>query len=553
MIDRAGSIDWLCVPRFDSGACFAALLGSGKHGRWSWSVEQGTLQRSERRYRPDTLVLETDLITDTGRVRLIDFMPAGEDLPQIVRIVQGVQGETRLHMELVIRFDYGWVVPWVRKIDGDLRAVGGPDALTLRTPVETRGEGLTTVAELVVREGERFPFVLSWHPSHLAPPRALDPLAELSRTEQWWRDWASRCTYRGPWRDAVVRSLITLKALIYSPTGAVVAAPTTSLPEQLGSTRNWDYRYSWLRDATFTLYALMLSGYRDEAAAWRDWLLRTIAGSPEQLQTMYGVAGERRLPEMVLEWLPGYAGSAPVRIGNAAVEQLQLDIYGEIMDMLHFARRAGLGPDESAWRVQLKLVEFVERHWQEPDEGLWEVRGPRQHFTHSKVMAWVALDRAIKAVERTGERGSVERWRELRAEIHAQVCASAYDATKSSFTQAYGSKKLDASSLMIPLVGFLPRDDPRVAGTIAAVQRELMQDGLLLRYRSEQTQDGLPPGEGTFLLCTFWLADNLALIGREAEACALFERLLALRNDVGLLAEEYDPIHARMLGNFPQA
>ncbi len=553
LVSRAGSIDWLCLPRFDSGACFASLLGEPRHGRWSIHPEDGSLRETRRRYRGDTLVLETELVTNTGVARLVDCMPPDEDIPNVVRLVEGVEGEVALRMELIIRLDYGWVVPWVRTVEGVLHAVAGPDALTLRTPVEHHGEDRTTVANFTVRQGEQVPFVLSWHPSHLPDPGPLDALEAIARAEVWWKAWSSRCSYDGPWREAVLRSLITLKALTYSPTGGIVAAATTSLPEWPGGVRNWDYRYTWLRDATFTLYALLLGGFPEEACAWREWLLRAVAGSPEQLQVMYGVAGERRLPELTLDWLLGYAGSAPVRIGNNAVTQLQLDVYGEVMDALHQAQRAGIPADPSAWQVQRKLLDFLESKWGEPDEGLWEVRGPRQHFTHSKLMAWVAFDRAVKAVERFGAEGPVERWRALRDTIHREVCAKGYHPQKQAFTQAYGSPVLDAALLMVPLVGFLPASDPRVVSTLQAIERELVDQGFVLRYRTDETRDGLPPGEGAFLLCSFWLADNHALMGRRDHACALFERLLALRNDVGLLSESYDPARRQLLGNFPQA
>jgi len=553
LVSKAGSIDWLCLPRFDAAACFAALLGEPRHGRWSLHPTDGSVRSTRRRYRKDTLVLETEFVTDAGVVRVVDCMPPGEDIPNVVRVVEGVEGEVAMRMDLTIRFDYGWVVPWVRTVGSVLRAVAGPDALTLRTPVAHHGENLTTVAEFNVRAGERVPFVLAWHPSNAADPGPLDAEAEIARAEAWWMQWSARCTYEGPWRDAVLRSLITLKALTYSPTGGLVAAATTSLPEWLGGVRNWDYRYTWLRDATFTLYALLLGGYPDEACAWREWLLRTVAGAPEQLQIMYGVAGERRLPELTLDWLPGYAGSAPVRIGNAAVNQFQLDVYGEVMDVLHQARRAGLPPDQDAWRVQGALLDFLESGWRQPDESLWEVRGPRQHFTHSKMMAWVAFDRAIKAVERYGADGPAERWRAIRSTIHDEVCAKGFNADKQAFTQAYGSPALDAALLTAPLVGFVKADDPRMISTVAAIERELVQDGLVLRYRTHETEDGLPPGEGVFLLCSFWLADNYAIMGRTDDAHALFERLLAVRNDVGLLAEEYDPAARQLLGNFPQA
>jgi GH15 family glucan-1,4-alpha-glucosidase len=473
--------------------------------------------------------------------------------PTIVRVVECTRGEVELSMQLVIRFDYGWIVPWVRTVEKDLRAVGGPDALTLRTELATRGENLTTVANAHLREGQRIPFVLTWHRSNVEPPPPVDAHLAISDTERWWQKWAGRCTFHGPWRNAVARSLVTLKALTFSSTGGTVAAATTSLPELLGGVRNWDFRYVWLRDATFTLYAFILSGFKEEAAAWRDWLLRAIAGAPKQLQIMYGPAGERRLPELELPWLPGYQGSKPVRIGNAAVGQLQLDVYGEVMDAFHQAHRAGLPNDEYAWSVQTRLLEFLETEWSQPDQGLWEVRGGRQHFTHSKIMAWVAFDRAVKAVERHGVSGPVERWRAQRDRIRAEVLERGFDSTQQAFVQAYGSKHLDASLLMIPLVGFLPANDPRMLGTVRAIERDLMRDGLVLRYDSAKTEDGLPKGEGVFLLCSFWLADNYALMGRALEARALFERLLSLRNDVGLLSEQYDPAQRRMLGNFPQA
>ncbi|HVK89525.1 MAG TPA: glycoside hydrolase family 15 protein [Kofleriaceae bacterium] len=553
LVGKSGSIDWLCLPRFDSGACFAALLGGEQHGRWLLAPRDGQTRAVRRRYRDDTLVLETELETQTGVVRLIDCMPPDEETPTIVRVVEGVEGRVEMHMQLVMRFDYGWIVPWVRKVDHTLTAVGGPDALVLDTPVPTHGEKLTTVADFAVRAGERVPFVLSWHRSHLPRPHPLDADRTILEVERWWRAWVAQCTYDGEWRDAVVRSLITLKALTYAPTGGIVAAPTTSLPELLGGERNWDYRYAWLRDATFTLYALMITGFRDEAHAWRDWLLRAVAGDPSQLQIAYSVAGERRLPEAILKWLPGYAGSAPVRIGNAAVTQLQLDVYGEVLDALHHARRMGMQPDTFTWQLERKLLEFLDSHWQEPDEGLWEVRGTRQQFTHSKVMAWVAFDRAVKTVEQFGAHGPVDHWRTLRDAIHAEVCAKGFDTQRGAFMQAYGSPRLDASLLLIPIVGFLPHDDPRVLGTVEAIERELVRDRLVIRYRTEDRIDGLPPGEGVFLLCSFWLADAYALMGRTRDARALFEHLLGLRNDVGLLSEEYDPVARRMLGNFPQA
>ena len=553
LVGRDGSIDWLCLPRFDSGACFAALLGTPQHGRWLLAPA-GPVGGIRRQYRGDTLVLETEMTTGDGVVRVVDLMPPRGEAPDVVRVVEGVRGRVPMQMELIIRFDYGSVVPWVRRRHGALHAIGGPDSLWLRTPVHTRGEGYSTVAEFTVAEGQRVPFTLTWHPSHLGPPRALDAVDEVEATEKWWQDWSSRITYDGPWRDAVVRSLLTLKALTYAPTGGIVAAPTTSLPEQLGGVRNWDYRYCWLRDATLTLHALMTAGLTDEAAAWREWLLRAVAGQPAQVQVLYGVGGERRITEQTLGWLPGYAGSVPVRVGNAAVEQFQLDVSGEVMDALHLARSHGVPVERHAWDLQCALLDFVESNWREPDEGIWEIRGPRQHFVHSKVLAWVAVDRAVKAVEQAGFDGPLGRWRALRREIHQEVCSRGYDPDRNTFVQAYGLRQLDASLLLIPQVGFLPADDPRVRGTVEAIQRELLCDGLVLRYPTQDRGvDGLPAGEGAFLACSFWLADDLALLGRTAAARELFERLLALRNDVGLLAEEYDPEAGRQVGNFPQA
>ena len=552
LVARDGSIDWLCFPRFDSGACFAALLGSEENGRWLLSPAN-KIHSVRRRYREDTLVLETDYETEDGAVTLIDCMPPRSKEPDVVRMVVGRRGQVRMRLRLTIRFDYGSIVPWVRRTHKGIRAIAGPDTLVLQTNVDLRGEGLTTIAEFTVSEGERVPFVLLWHPSHELTPSIDDPEDTIVHTERWWREWSSRCTYEGPWRANVLRSLITLKALTYAPTGGIVAAPTTSLPEQLGGTRNWDYRYCWIRDATFTLYSLIHGGYTDEAHAWRDWLLRAVAGKPSELNIMYGLAGERRLTELEIGWLPGYEGSAPVRTGNAAHRQFQLDVYGEVMDALYVARREGLPPDENAWRVQKALIEFLESAWTKPDEGIWEVRGPRRHFTHSKVMAWVAVDRTVKAIERFGLKGPVERWRKLCSAIHDEVCHKGFDTERNTFVQFYGGKELDASLLMIPLVGFLPPDDPRVRGTIAAIQSDLVRDGFVARYNPKEEVDGLPPGEGVFLPCTFWLADNLALQGRLSDAQQLFERLLSLCNDVGLLSEEYDSQKRRLVGNFPQA
>ncbi len=552
LVARNGSIDWLCLPRFDGGACFAALLGTEENGRWI-IAPAAEHQRITRRYRQDSLILETDFETADGMVTLIDCMPPRTRQPDVVRIVVGKRGRVKMRMQLVIRFDYGSVVPWVRRIDGSLQAIAGPDVLRLDTPVETRGENLTTIAEFEVAEGERVPFVLTWYPSHQPPPPRIDPEEALRFTAECWDQWSSKLTYKGPWRDAVQRSLLTLKAMTYAPTGGIVAAATTSLPEQLGGVRNWDYRFCWLRDATFTLYALMKSGFEDEARDWREWLLRAIAGKPSELQIMYGLSGERRLTELELDWLPGYEGARPVRIGNAASRQFQLDVYGEVMDALHQCRRVGLEPDDNAWQVQIALMDFLETAWREPDEGLWEVRGPRRHFTHSKVMAWVAADRAVKAVTRFGCPGPVEQFRRLGQTIHDEVCRDGYDSELGAFVQSYGSKELDASLLMIPLVGFLPPTDPRVRGTVEAIERTLMFDGFVARYRTESDVDGLPAGEGAFLPCSFWLADNYAMLGRTRDAQLLFERLLAVRNDLGLYAEEYDPRVRRLVGNFPQA
>ncbi|MDQ3574735.1 MAG: glycoside hydrolase family 15 protein, partial [Actinomycetota bacterium] len=511
--------------------------------------------RTSRRYVEDTLVLETEMETGAGAVRVVDFMPPRETEPDVVRVVEGLRGRVPMHMELVVRLDYGSVVPWVRRLDGTLSLVAGPDALELRTPVDTRGVGLTTVADFTVGPGDQVPFVLTWHPSHESPPDPIDALANRKDTERWWREWSERCSYDLGWAGPVRRSLLTLKALTYAPSGGIVAAPTTSLPEQVGGPRNWDYRYCWLRDATFTLQALMSAGYTSEAQAWRDWLLRAVAGDPSAMQIMYGPAGERRLVEQELEWLPGYEGSKPVRIGNAASRQLQLDVYGEVMDSMHQARRAGIEPSAPAWALQRALLDFLESAWHQPDEGIWEVRGPRRHFTHSKVMAWVGVDRGVKAVEHFGLEGPVDRWRRLRQDIHDEVCHHGYDAERKTFTQYYGSRELDASLLMAPLVGFLPPGDERVRGTVEAIQTELCHDGFVMRYSTggAANVDGLPGGEGAFLACSFWLADNLSLLGRGDEARALFHQLLSVANDVGLLAEEYDPESRRLVGNFPQA
>jgi GH15 family glucan-1,4-alpha-glucosidase len=558
LVSRTGSIDWTCVPYFDSSACFAALLGTEEHGRWLIAPQDS--EPAGRRYRDGTLILETDFRTSTGEVTLIDFMPPRTRVPQLVRIVAGKRGKVQMRMELAPRFDYGSIGPWVRRahVRGAkgkrrLRAVGGPDALVLDTPVEVRRDELTAVADFEVSAGQRVPFVLAYHPSQEPPPDAPDAEAVLKQTESWWREWSGRCTCQGEWRDAVQRSLITLKALTFAPTGGIVAAATTSLPEQIGGVRNWDYRFCWVRDATFTLYSLISNGYVEEARAWREWLRRAVAGKPSQMNIMYGIDGRRRLTELELAWLPGYEDSKPVRTGNAAHEQFQLDVFGELIDAMYQARRAGLEPDDEAWKSALALMHYLTEAWHEPGEGIWEVRGPRQHFTHSKVMAWVAFDRVVKSVEQFGRPGPVEEWRKQRDQIHEEVCRAGYDKSRNTFVQYYGSKELDASLLMIPLVGFLPAKDPRVIGTVEAVQRELKHDGLVARYLTGPGVDGLPPGEGAFLACSFWLADCLHLLGRDGEARELFERLLSLRNDVGLLSEEYDPGRRRLVGNFPQA
>ena len=552
LVSRGGSIDWLCVPRFDSPACFAALLGGPEHGRWSLAPRDGARSVS-RCYRNDTLLLETSFETDTGAVTIVDCMPQRDGPPVVIRQVVGRRGTVAMRMELVIRMDYGSVVPWVRRSARGIRAVAGPDALQLTTDVPIRGEGLTTVADFTVSAGDSRALTLAWHPSHLPPPPPVDPEAALAETEAWWRQWAGRCTYAGPDREAVLRSLITIKAMIYEPTGGIVAAPTTSLPERLGGVRNWDYRLCWVRDATFALSALILGGYLDEARAWGQWLIRAIAGTPAQLQIMYGLGGERRLTELELPWLPGYERSAPVRVGNAAYAQFQLDVWGEMLDCAHAAARAGLEVDPEGRRLMNTFMHHLESVWTEPDEGIWEVRGSRRHFTHSKVMAWVAADRMVKMTAAAGREAPTDRWRVLRDTIHEDVCRRGFDPARNAFVQSYGATELDASLLMIPLVGFLPVEDPRVRGTVAAIERELLVDGLVQRYPTESGIDGLPPGEGLFLACSFWLVDNLVLLGRRDDARRLYDRLLALRNDVGLLAEQYDPRARRLLGNFPQA
>ncbi len=550
-----GSIDWLCLPRFDSGACFAALLGKGDNGYWRLAPEAEVIE-VKRRYRPNSLVLETDFVTEKGTVRVTDLMPHRSENASIVRIVQGITGEVKMRMELCVRFDYGWIVPWTFQEGGHLHGIAGPDSICLDTPIDTHGDHSLTIAEFNVTEEMKVPFTLSWHPQFEDVDCAVDAEAAIDATDLWWRTWSAKCTYQGPYRDAVMRSLITLKALTYHPTGGMVAAATTSLPEQLGGSRNWDYRYCWLRDATFTLEALLRAGYREEALSWRDWLVRAAAGDPRQLQIMYGLAGERRLAELELDWLEGYELSAPVRIGNAASDQLQLDVYGEVMDSLHRARLSGIEPDETAWALQRALVEYVCEHWQEPDEGIWEVRSGRRHFTYSKVMAWVAIDRAVQAVEIFGLDGPVEHWRNLRNQISNEICERAVDSKRGCFVQSYDSNELDASLLLIPIVGFLPATDERVLRTTDAIQKELCEDGLVMRYQTcddDDTADGLPGEEGYFIACSFWLIDNLVLAGRDDEARNLFERVLDLRNDVGLLSEEYSLVSSRMLGNFPQS
>ncbi|WP_371500166.1 glycoside hydrolase family 15 protein [Kitasatospora sp. NBC_00374] len=597
LVSRDGAVDWLCLPRFDSPAVFAGLLGTDEHGFWRIGpaepvtdpatppaprtavsdtdeipvpVTAGApaLPSDRRRYRGDSLILEHEWDTQGGSVRVIDFMPPRHllgtpDVPQMIRIVEGLKGRVRMRSAVRMRFSYGRIVPWVHRVeqpDGGHRtvAVAGPDSVWLDGVAETYGRDLTTYADFTVDEGERIAFALTWQASHLPAPAAPDAEEALAATERFWRDWVGHCTYQGPYREAVVRSLITLKGLTYAPTGGIVAAPTTSLPEDLGGERNWDYRYTWLRDAAITLSSLLRTGYREEARAWREWLLRAVAGDPENLQIMYGIAGERELTESELDWLPGYEDSTPVRVGNGAAGQLQLDVYGEVVEALHLGHMTGLVRNDHAHQLQLKLITYLEKHWREPDEGIWEVRGPRRHFVHSKVMAWVAVDRTIKLIEQSPAEGPLERWTALREEIHREVCEKGYDPERNTFTQYYGGKELDASLLLIPQVGFLPPDDKRVIGTIEAIQHELStEDGFVLRYPTHDDQgnnvDGLSGHEGAFLACSFWLADDLAMIGRVGEARELFDKLLSLRNDVGLLAEEWDPREKRQVGNFPQA
>ncbi|GGB34559.1 glucoamylase [Flexivirga endophytica] len=554
LVSNEGSVDWLCLPRFDSSACFAALLDGPEAGCWVLApVDGGGCTR--RRYVDETLVLETEWETEQGTVRVIDFMPPRGHAPDIVRIVEGVSGSVPMRGRLTLRFDYGNVRPWVHHDGDQMLAVAGPDAVRLRTPAPRRGQDWSTVSDFTVSAGERVPFVLTWSRSHEPRPEVVDAERALQDTLTYWQDWCDRGhDLDGPYQDAIRRSLLTLKALTYQPTGGIVAAATTSLPEQIGGPRNWDYRYCWLRDATYTLQALIAGGYLDEANAWRAWLLRAVAGDPADLQIMYGLDGARRLPENELPWLRGYEDSAPVRVGNAAADQLQLDVWGETLDGLALAREAGLASTEDAWDVQVALMEHLESVWDQPDNGLWEVRGPRRHFTHSKVMAWVAADRMAKAVRRHPSLdGPVERWESLRDTIHADVLAHGFDKERNTFVQSYGATALDASVLIIPRVGFLPGDDPRMLGTIDAINKELTRDGLVLRYQNSESDDGLPGDEGLFLACSFWMVDALHFAGRQTEAVALFERLLDLRNDVGLLSEEWDPQQRRQLGNTPQA
>ncbi|MFG3353814.1 glycoside hydrolase family 15 protein [Streptomyces sp. NPDC048001] len=556
LVSATGSVDWLCLPRFDSAACFAALVGNEENGHWR-IAPRGAGRCTRRGYVGDSLVLESVWETRTGTVRVLDFMPQRDEAPDLVRIVEGVTGSVEMAATLRLRFDYGSVVPWMRRADGHRVAVAGPDAVWLRSEpqVKTWGQQFSTCSSFTVAAGESVAFVLTWHPSHKSRPPLIDPHESLRHTLEDWTAWASVCGYRGPYREAVVRSLITLKALTYAPTGGIVAAPTTSLPEELGGVRNWDYRFCWLRDSALTLGSLVSAGYHEEAAAWRDWLLRAVAGDPADLQIMYGIAGERRLPEFEVEWLGGYGGAVPVRVGNEAATQLQLDVYGEVIDSLFVCRQAGLPAERHAWNIQLSLLGFLESTWRQPDEGLWEVRGPRRHFVHSKVMAWAAADRAVRTLETDRSLpGEAARWRAMRDEVHREVCEKGYDPVRNTFTQSYGSEELDAATLLIPHVGFLPGDDPRVLGTIEAVRRELAVGPLVRRYSTAGAGvDGLPGGEGTFLACSFWLTDALCMAGRHEEARELFEQLLALRNDVGLLSEEYDPAAERLLGNYPQA
>lgn len=558
LVGRDGSIDWLCLPHFDSDACFAALLGTPDHGRWL-ITPRGETRHVTRRYLPGTAILETTFETANGIASVTDFMPLSQskETIELIRIVRGVEGRVEMKMEFALRFGYGQTVPWVRRRDYGIHAVAGPNAVELVTPVPLHGENMATCADFTVEKGQSVPFTLAYHPSQSQPSFIDDRQVVLDRTAEWWREWSGRCNFASSapreWKDAIIRSLITLKTMTFQPSGGFVAAPTTSLPEQIGGTRNWDYRFCWIRDATLTLYAMLNSGYFEEADAFREWLLRAIAGHPEQIQIMYGLRGERRLTETELPWLPGYEESRPVRIGNAAHDQLQLDVYGEIMDVAHAARRSHLGPSHPAWRLQCTLLKNLERIWREPDEGIWEVRSGRRHFTYSKMMSWVAFDRAVKAVEHFGLKGPVDWWRQVRDEIRSDILANGYDQNRNTFVQSYGDKSLDASLLLLAETGFLAPEDPRFRGTVEAIERELVEEGFVLRYRPSHTNDGLPGDEGAFLVCSFWLADAYVLLGRYDDAVALFERLLSVRNDLGLLAEEYDPRMRRQLGNFPQA
>ena len=554
LVGRNGSIDWLCWPHFDSDACFAALLGDNRHGRWLLAPADAQA-RVSRRYQGDTLVLETLFDTAEGSVAVIDFMPIDPAQHAVMRRVEGRSGQVSMRTELVLRFEYGAVTPWVTRLakGGGVQAVAGPNRVVLCAPVELEGQARATVAEFDIAQGDVQDFVLSWNPSHLPEPEALDIETALRKTCAYWRDWSGRCKYAGGWREPVLRSMMTLKALSFTPTGAIIAAPTTSLPEHLDGSRNWDYRFCWLRDATLTLLALMVGGYMDEATAWGRWLHRAAAGAPEELQIMYGIGGERRLTEWTLDWLPGYQGAAPVRIGNAAATQLQLDTYGEVMRSLSIVRRLGKGDASEAWPLQVALMEHLEQIWKEPDDGIWEVRGERRHFTHSKIMAWAALDCTIRDAERYGLEAPLDRWRPLRDHVHAVICEKGFDGERNTFTQSFGSPALDASLLLIPIVGFLPANDPRMIGTVQAIERDLLVDGFVLRYHTEDGHDGLPPGEGAFLPCSFWLVSVYALQGRTEEARALFDHLLSVSNDLGLMAEEYDPVARRLVGNFPQA
>ena len=554
LVSLSGSIDWLCLPRFDSDACFASLVGTEENGFWK-IAPLSPVCGVRRAYRDGSLALETEITTDEGTIVLVDFMAVGEPAADVVRLVIGKTGNVPMRMELVLRAGYGRTIPWVQAIPNGIEAVAGPDRfrLTSTSAAPLHGEGLRTVTDFVVCAGDRVPFVFDWSPSHIPAPPQGDPFEAFDRCEAFWTEWSSRAKVEGPYANLVKRSLLTLKALTYAPTGGIVAAPTTSLPEQLGGVRNWDYRFCWVRDSTFTLYALLSAGYTEEARAWRDWLLRAAAGAPEQLQILYGIGGERRLTETSIDWLRGYEESRPVRIGNLASEQLQLDVYGELIDTLHLCTCSGLATSRQGWALQRALVNHLEKIWAEPDSGIWEVRGEPRHFTHSKVMCWVAFDRGVKAIEHWGAEGPLDRWRAARDRVHAEICARGFDPAQNTFVQYYGSTEPDASLLQLPLVGFLPPEDPRIVGTVEAVQRRLMKRGLVERYVTKEHVDGLPTGEGCFLACSFWLVDALVLLGRRDEAVTLFERLVALANDLGLLSEEYDVESRRMLGNFPQA